>query len=808
MNRNWFVTAFIALFFSLNSFGQKYNLQGIVRDSVNNKTLEGVVAEVIAYGKADKVNPVGITDVRGRFNLSLPEGKYLVVLKMLGYSTVSHELILTSNLQQEFLMSSQPVNLGEVEVTSLISNRQVKKLPAPVTVVESSKYRKLSALTLSNVLATEPGITMGNDGVWSTNINIRGFNESRLVTLIDGNRVETATDLTASLSMTDVNDVDRVEVVKGAMSSLYGTGAMGGIVNIITKDGHFSEKPYLSGNVLSGFATANKLFMNHADINTGSDRWYFRVSGAYGKADDMRTPEGILPNSQFTTSNLAAKIGIKPLANHVFRLQYQRNWSTDVGIPGGTAFPGPAQATYTDIGRQLLAADYEVKDLGEKLASLKLSYFMQYIQRDVAMIPNTVTLTPTPTGFQRITPEMVTPIGDHFTQGGKLQSTWNLSDKNTLIAGLDLWSRNLTTERRKDIKVEILNQAGDVVKTNNLVRGETPIPESSFTSAGVFIQDETHLLDGKMTLIIGGRMDQIKVKNEQGFDIDYLITNGVRNDTPPNQRITFQAGSHNNISWSANAGMLYKLFKDSDLSLNFARSFRSPSLEELFKYIDLGNYVRLGNTSLKPESGYSTDIGIRVWKPRFNLQADVFANRILNMIVEAPGSFIYTINSGASEGLTDTLPALVNKNVSKAFLYGFDFGFQYNFYSDFVLLGTGSFVRGKDTEAGTNLPQIPPLSGRLGVRYSNNKIGSAELTVVGASRQNKIAQGEKETGGFTRLDLALSTTRIVLGPTMLQLFAGIDNITDRSYTSHLSTNRGSISVEPGRNVYLRMNLAF
>ena len=55
------------------------------------------------------------------------------------------------------------------------------------------------------------------------------------MTLIDGNRVETATDLTASLSMTDVNDIERVEVVKGAQSSLYGTGAMGGIVNIITR---------------------------------------------------------------------------------------------------------------------------------------------------------------------------------------------------------------------------------------------------------------------------------------------------------------------------------------------------------------------------------------------------------------------------------------------------------------------------------------------------------------------------------------------------------------------------------------------
>jgi hemoglobin/transferrin/lactoferrin receptor protein len=807
MNRFWLLIAFFALF-SLKSYGQKYLFQGVVSDSLTNNPLENVVVEVKTLGGMGKTILTEVSDDRGRFLFSLPGGKYLLTLKMLGYSPSLQELNVDSDLQQEFFLSPQSINLGEVEVTSFIVNRKVKELPTPVTVVGSFKVKRASALTISNVLASEPGIAKSDDGVWATNINIRGFNENRLVTLIDGSRVETATDLTASLSMIDVNDIERVEVVKGAQSSLYGSGAMGGIVNVITKEGHFSGTPYFSGNVISSFASANKLFVNHADINTGSGKWCLRVSGAYGKADDMRTPEGILPNSQFKTSNITVKMGIKPLASHLFNLQYQRNWSSDVGIPGGDAFPGPAQATYTDIGRQLLSAGYEITDIGERLESLKLSYFLQYIQRDVAMVPNTVTLTPTATGYQRITPELVIPVGEHFTQGGKLQSTWSLSGRNTLITGLDIWSRRLFTERQKNIKVEVLNTEGAVVKTNYLVRAETPIPESFFTSAGIFVQDETHLADGRLTLIVGGRMDLIRVKNEQGFDIDYLITNGVRNDTPPNQRITFNKDATGSISWSANAGMLYNLFKETDLSLNFARSFRSPSLEERLKYIDLGNYVRLGNIDLKPESGYSGEVGLRIWKKRFNFQANIFANRILNMIVEKPGEFIYTLNTEVSEGLTDTLPALVNANVSKALLYGFDFGFQYNLYSDFVLFGAGSYVRGKDTQAKTSLPQIPPLNGRLGIRYSYNKIGSAEITIVGAARQDKIAEGEKETGGFTRFDLALSSTEIRLGHARVQLFTGVDNIGDRSYTNHLSTNRGEVSVEPGRNIYLRMSLSF
>ncbi|MGQ9621449.1 MAG: TonB-dependent receptor [Bacteroidales bacterium] len=700
------------------------------------------------------------------------------------------------------------IPLGEIVVSSFRIDRKVKELPMPLTVVGSYNFKKASSLTLSNVLASEPGIAMGSDGIWSTKVSIRGMNENRLVTLVDGNRIETATDLTASLSMIDVNDIERVEVIKGAQSSLYGTGAMGGIINIITRDACFGNKPYVSGNFVTGYASSNKLLTGHGEINTGASKWYLRLSGTSGTADDIRTPEGTLPNSQYSFNNITAKAGFKPFHNHIIKVQYQNYHATDVGIPGGAAFPGPAEAKYTDISRQLISVNYEITNITEKLSQLKLNYFNQIILRDVEMIPNSVSITPLPTGSQRTTPESIIPIGNHYTNGAQIQSTWKLNRKNTLIAGTDFWSRKIKTERTKYIKSEILNTEGIVTKTNNIVRGETPIPESSFTSSGIFIQNETALLNDKLKIIAGGRFDGIIVKNERGFDVDYLIVNGVRNDAPPNQRITFEKGKSNSISWSSNIGTIYKLLKNTDLSLNLARSFRAPSLEERFKYIDLGNYVRLGDPELEPENGFLTDIGIRIWKPDFIFQANLFYNRITNMIVETPGQFIYTINTGPAEGTTDTLPALINANVSKAVLYGCDLGIQYNFYSGFVLFASGSYVRGKDIEADANLPQIPPLNGRAGIRYSPRGTGSAEFIVSGSAKQNKIADGEKETGGYVRYDISLSSERIKLWKTGLQFFAGIDNITNRSYTNHLSTNRGSISVEPGRNFYLRLNLSF
>ena len=242
-----------------------------------------------------------------------------------------------------------------------------------------------------------------------------------------------------------------------------------------------------------------------------------------------------------------------------------------------------------------------------------------------------------------------------------------------------------------------------------------------------------------------------------------------------------------------------------DLSLNLARAFRAPSLEERFKYIDLGNFVRLGDPALKPEKSYSADLGVRVWKSKFNLQAGVFINRLNNMIVEVPGEFIFRLTADSK---ADTIPALVNANVRKALLYGVDFKFAFNFSRNFVFFGSGAYVRGMALETDANLPLIPPLNGRAGLRYTWQAAGSAEFSVLGAARQDKIAEGEKETAGYYRLDFTLNTKAFDLGFMKIQGFAGIDNITDNRYTNHLSTNRGDISVEPGRNIFVRLRLSF
>lgn len=697
------------------------------------------------------------------------------------------------------------LKLEDVVVSSLKVDKKLAETPANLSIINSLDFKRNSSFTTADVLSKEPGIAMSSDGMWSKGLNVRGLGEDRMVTLIDGNRVETATDLTASLSMIDVNDIERVEVIKGAQSVLYGSGAMGGIVNVITKDGYFADKAYVHGSLLGGFNSVNKSHSEYLSVMTGAKRWYLKLNASYSQADDVMTPEGVLNNSSFTTNNISAKLGLKPFKNHIFKFQFQRNWSNDVGIPGGAAFAPTATADYKDIGRLLFDGSYEIKNITEMFTSLKLSAYSQEIIRNVEMRPNSRTIDSMPDGKVKTTaPQLVTPNGIHKTKGAQLQTVFDFSDNNTFIAGIDVWRRDVETTRTKFVNVTVHKPNGEIANENKVERHETPIPNSSFTSAGLFVQDEMRLLNDRLILNIGGRLDGIIVENEECHDVDYIIQNGKKNDNPPGQRITYQADKTHDITWSANAGAIYNMFRNTDLVVNVARSYRAPSLEERFKYIDLGAYVQLGNQDLKPEDGYFADLGVRYWGNRLQVEGSAFVNRITNMIVEAPGEFIYNTTDGKS----DTLPALIASNVSKALLYGFEIDgswmFARNFYADF----SGSYTIGKDTENDTYLPLIPPFSGRLGLTYNYPKVGSVSVSLFAASKQDKIAEGEIPTDGYCRLDMALSTKVFNFGRCGLQIFGGIDNITNTAYVNHLSTNRGDIRYEPGRNFYIRANFTF
>jgi hemoglobin/transferrin/lactoferrin receptor protein len=719
-------------------------------------------------------------------------GAYNISVSVIGYQTYKDSLYLYpgQELSLDIYLDQKVVDLGEVTVSSLKMKKKVRESIIPLSVMTARELEARPALTLSDALSSQPGISLVRDGAWATSLKIRGLGEKRLVLLVDGNRVETATDIAAAMSMISLENLERVEVIKGAASTLYGSGAMGGVVNIITGRGHFSEKTYFRGKTYGGYHTVNQMYKTGAFIRSGGSKWFLNVGASIREARDMKTPEGILPNSQFSDNFIDISLGYKPKVNHEFEFDYQRFSAHDVGIPGGEAFPENAIATYPIEQRDMFSASYLVKNISGSFQELAIKYYNQYILRDVLLQP---------------APHIaITPTGKHYTRGINLATEWKIGQRHKILAGIDAWQRSLETNREKSIVKTVQDSMGNVISQQNILRVETPIPESIFKNGGIYIQDDFELLKDKLHVSAGARFDMINVQNELAMDPVSLTINGEMMDPVPNQRVTFGARDIYDFSWSTNIGIKHEISRVWDVNYSFGRAFRAPALEERFKYIDLGAKVRVGDPDLEPESGYFVNLGSRLWLPRLNVSVDGFMNKMDNLIVEKPGEYVYATTANPLQ--FDTLPALVNANVNEALLYGFEMSFQYNFYRNFVFMASSAYVRGLDTGNDTNLPQMPPLKNRLLFRYNLPGILQVDLAANLVAKQDRIADGEEMTKGYETFDIQVNSREIKMGKIAIQLRGGITNLLNEAYVNHLSSTRGFLKYEPGRNFYTKLTL--
>jgi hemoglobin/transferrin/lactoferrin receptor protein len=775
---------------NIEGFTQSINLKFVVVDSTNNSPIANANIQL-------SENLFTTSNNYGESVLDVNTDQYFLKISHIGYQTFEMPIDIKSDTLIKILLNPLSIKLNEIIVTSSRYDKNIETLPYSVSVIEKSYIQKDPGQSVSDILKKESGISLIRDGIWGTEISIRGLNRANIVTMIDGNRIETSTDISARLSMFDLNDIEQVEVIKGAASSLYGTGATGGTINIISKSSNYDSNLNIKANFLSGYATVNNAFSNGLNIFSSGKNWAAKISGAYRKAGDTQTPSGLLPNSQYEDYNLSALFKISPFDNHELKLNFQEFKANDVGIPGAAPlFPTNALVTYPQEERRLYSVEYKINNISNSFVKLSAKYNYQFISREVENIPGIVQYIPAGNGqpFRRVSVLSIYPSADHYVNQAQVQTDFSFSD-HYLIAGLDLWMREYYGLRSRNQKIEILNSADtSVIRTINKSIYEKPIPDSKYYSAGLFIQDDFKVIN-KLNLTLGGRYDYIWINNEETLNPLYEITDGTVNNTPAGQKILWQSQSNQNHSYSLNAGFLFEVSNSVNLTLSVSRSFRSPSLEERYQYIDLGSVVRVGNPDLEPEQGYYFDLGFRYLPDNLRFNSSVFINFLNNLVSEEPGTY---------EGRN----ALIKVNIGEALLYGFDYSLNYNFLKKFNFYNTLSYVRGLNQKDDENLPQIPPLNTLVGLKYLILDWLQVDLSAYLFADQDKVAEGEIETPGYAYYILKLDFLNLNIDRVHFNFTAGIENIFDKEYRNHLSTNRGLIVAEPGRNFFLKTNISF
>lgn len=696
----------------------------------------------------------------------IPKGNYTIIFSHIGYRKEKREINVEINkvYKLNIKLEKKIIRLGEVKIVSSKIEKSLKDISLPIEIVDSSKIKTTSFNTISDVLNKEPGISVIKDGTWATSVNVRGLSKQNLVYLVDGNRIETSTNIAAGLSLININNVERIEVVKGGLSSLYGTGATGGVINIKQKEAEFGKKLYLKSQLISNYNSVNNGYSNYLNLQAGEMNWCLNLNGSFRRAEDTKIPNGILENSSFKDESLNGNLKYSPIENLILKIDFQKFSAYDVGIPGGSPFPMSASAKYNYAKRAMYDASVTYKNISKNLIKTNIKYYHQLISRAVEIKPN---------------PNVnVKPNADHTTNGAMLQMDWYLSKNNYLVTGIDYWQREYVGLR------EINN------KVKNIYSVDKPVPNSKYSSIGLFAKDEVQLLNN-LNINLSGRYDFINISNEKTKNPVYIISNGIVNYNVKNELASFEKNNEQNKSFSGSIGAIYNFSENYDFVLNFGYNFRSPSLEERYQYIDLGGIIYLGNPKLKTEKGLYFDTGFRIWKDDLNFRFSAFYNSFYNLVID-------------NVFIPDSI--FIKDNVGEARLYGLEAKFDYNFYKDYLFYISTSYVKGDDLREKTNLPQIPPLNGIVGLNLSVSKLIKINLSTTYAADQNKTGLGESRTGGYTYYDISFIGNPINIGIVNLNLIAGIQNIFNRKYREHLSTYRGINIAEPGRNIFIKMIL--
>lgn len=661
------------------------------------------------------------------------------------------------------VQAQETVELDEVKVTAGRVEQELMDVNMSVSVITQEEIHRSSARNVGELLEDIPGVRINNDGGQGMKrIKIRGEDAFRTLVMIDGQKVSEHKSMSGSPMLIDPSMIERIEVIKGPASVLYGSDAIGGAINIITKKG--GTKP-IEGEVSAGMNTSASGKNASGSIYGGIDGWKYRLSASIEDNDNLKTPKGEMENTYFTARSVSGFLSYDFTQDATVgaSLDYYdlEFGSSDVNTPGFTV-------DVPKWTRFKAAAFGEFRNISDAFVRLRTDVFYQKSKKDMV---NTV---PKQGGM----PFQVNPYADNKTDqyGFSVQTDWQLGNNNYLIAGYELSYDQLEAH--------------------------------SWTMLGVTIPYKDDLYDGyQMTNAVYASM-------ESQLPADVTLTYGARYTwvkTNMDSRDVQNAGSWGNANQSDgklifNVGLLWRTTDNLSLRASYAQGYRSPILQELYVDTSMGQpgSTTYANSDLKPETSDNFEIGAR-WNSAavstdlalFYSQADNYIATIYKDLVPGKGGSGYQYD-----------------NVAEATTFGAELSASVRIQE----LGLEPYVtatwmrRQFDNGDGfsTYNTATPEFMLRYGVRWSGMYAGVGLRTDVFARSQtateyddgiqNVTDSSSYRLGGYTTLNL---TAGVDFGPKRQYSFdLGLYNIFDKGYQEQTSI------YEPGRYFVAKLGARF
>ncbi|NNF58968.1 MAG: TonB-dependent receptor [Rhodothermaceae bacterium] len=733
-------------------------IQGRVTDGETGQPLPGAA---VLLPTAD----LGATTTSdGRYTLALPTpGAYRVVFRFVGYKTETRSITLseggTSTL--DVVLAPSFVEVGDVTVTAKANAADLLSTPQSVAIVDERALDRSAGGTPMDALDDVAGVRLLRTGPAIAKPVIRGLTSQRVLIVADGVRQEGQQWGDEHGPEIGGADVDRIEVVRGPLSLLYGSDALGGVIQT-THDGLFAYDDALAGEATATGLTGTNQGAATLTLGGRAGAWAYEARGGGLRAGQIDTPDGLLPNTAQENWTASGRLGYEWAPQS--RVIATAGWfDTTLGL---------FEPEFLDDGEAPDLSRYEIGEPSQRVQHGRLG-----LRADV------------PLGRNRL--EIITALQQNRRQefeGEEAEAGPVSGDAEpALFLRLTTGTADVRLHHRPVGKLFGTVGVSGMWQENETLAEETLIPAATTLNGAIYVTEE--LVLPTLTLDAGLRFDARALDVQTNDDL------GVLAQTRSYTALTGALGA----AWQPRG--------DFSLALNVGRAFRAPQLIELF-----GNGVHEGTlrfergaVDLTPESNLSLDGVARYRTPHVYAEVSGFVNQIDAYIFPRATAEIDPESGFVIYDFTQANARLVGAefrlDIHPHALHGLGLHFS------------GDATRGTNRETDVPLPFIPPARLRSAVEYKAEQLGPARdlearfgPTFVAAQDRPELPE-EIPTDASIVWDLSLGAAFPSGGLTITPMLS-VDNLFDTAYVDPLSRFRPYGVFAPGRSVRLSLRVGF
>ncbi len=734
--------------FLLVSIASAQSIKGRVTDSESGRPLAGITVAVA------RTTLGTVTDASGQFELNgLTNGDYQLEISAVGYETLRPNVTVPAGNALTFMLKKAVILLNnEIIVTAQRFESQSFDAPQAVSVLSQNHIRQTAP-------RSTPELLMGTTGVFVQKTNhgggspiVRGLMGNQVLLMMDGIRLNNATyryGPNQYLATVDPLLLERVEVTRGSGSVLYGSDALGGVVQLISKTPSLTPGP--SPKERGGKSSLGGAFFG---------KWMSAGMERTGRGEVRASTQKVAFLGGFSAKNFGDLLA-----------------GGDLGFQSPSAYQeraGDAKILVKTSHRSLLTASYQ------HLYQYDVPVYYRVVQDNYlkySFIPQARTLA-----YLR---------WEKYSDHKWLQSVRFTASLNRSVEGVVNQRNKATTiNRQKDV----VNTYGGIVEVHsqptnywNIHSGaEYYFDRVNSTASTLNLQTQAvtakrgYFADGSTmgnaSVFTSHTVDWRKFQFSGGLRFN-AITLNVRDEAVGNPRISPSA-------LVGHFATTYQLHPNHHLIAATNTGFRSPNLDDVSKLGNVeANVFEVPNANLSPEKTFTLEAGYKFRTNRLSGSLMAFRTNLTNQIVRVESSF-------QGETVYQNARVYTKTNAAESLLHGGEAEAEVKIMAALVAFGSLTYTYGQDLAKAEPMRRIPPLFGRLGLR-SNHKGFSGRAEYIFAGKQDRLAGGDKSDIRISsRLDNgatpAWNVLNIYAGYSYRKysLNTGVQNLLNQAYRMH------------------------